>query len=200
MMLNLFAKHLELGFHFFGGSGIGRYGSAASLPDATIRPDGTIALLRNYQSLGTLVLHPTPKLDIYMNGGGEFSARAAYFKTGATKSNEGYGAIGFSNAGCYTEVGPNTTVGAGTTGSQGYILGGLANCTADTRVLIEGTLGFWYRVYLGPKGRMLYGMQYSYYTRYTWAGTPPASGSGAGDPSPHGVENMFFTSLRYYLP
>jgi len=195
----LFAKHVDLGVHFFGGSGIGRYGSGG-LPDGTIRPDGTIALLRNFQSLGTLQLHPNPKLDIYLNAGGEFSARAAYLKSGATTPNEGYGAQAFSNAGCYTEIGPNTTTPAGTAAGQGYIAGSLANCTADTRNLIEGTAGFWYRFYAGSKGKLQYGMQYSYYVRNTWSGTAPASGPGTGDTTPHSVVNMAFTSLRYYLP
>jgi FKBP-type peptidyl-prolyl cis-trans isomerase len=201
MMLNLFAKHLDFGLHAFGGNGVGRYGSGG-LSDATIRPDGSMALLKNYQALGTIVLHPVPKLDIYMNAGGEYASRAQFFKTAtATTPNEGYGAIGFSNAGCYTEIGPTTTVPAGTTGSQGYIPGSLANCTSDTRDLVQGTLGFWYRFYQGPKGRMQYGMQYSYYVRNTWRGTPPGTGSiGAGDGAPHADENMWFTSLRYYLP
>lgn len=194
----LFQKHVDLGFHFFGGSGIGRYGSGG-LPDGTIRPDGTIALLRNYQSLGTLQFHITPKFDLNLNAGGEYSARAAYIKSGATP-NEGYGAQAFSNAGCYQEVSPTTTVPAGTTGSQGYIPGGLANCTADTRNLIEGSAGFWYRFYKGPKGTIQFGSQYSYYVRNTWSGVAPASGPGTGDTTPHSVENMWFTSFRYYLP
>jgi transcription elongation GreA/GreB family factor len=193
----LFAKHLDFGIHFLGGNGVGRYGSGG-LSDATIRPDGTMALLKNYQALGTLNLHLTPKLDIYMNAGGEYASRAAY-TTSAGKA-EGYGSPQFSNAGCYTEIGPTTTTPAGTSASQGYIPGSLANCTADTRNLIEGTLGFWYRFYKGSRGTVQYGMQYSYYVRNTWAGTPPASGPGAGDTTPHGVENMAFTSLRYYLP
>jgi hypothetical protein len=193
----LFAKHVDLGVHFLGGSGIGRYGSGG-LPDATIRPDGTIALLRNYQGLGTLQFHLTPKFDINLNAGGEYSARAAY-TTSAGKA-EGFGNPGFNNAGCYTEIGPTTSVPAGTTGSQGYIPGSLAGCTADTRNLIEGSLGFWYRFYKGPRGTMQFGMQYSYYVRNTWAGSAPTTGPGAGDGTPHSVENLWFTSLRYYLP
>ncbi len=81
----LFAKKVDLGLHFFGGDGIGRYGSAG-LPDSTTRPDGTLALLRNYQALGTLQFHPTPKLDIYLNVGGEFTNRAEYTKSGATRT------------------------------------------------------------------------------------------------------------------
>ena len=70
---------------------------------------------------------------------------------------------------------------------------GLSSCTADTRVLIEGTAGFWYRLYQGPKGRIQWGPQFSYVTRNTW--------SGASSPNePHGLDGMVFTSFRYYLP
>ena len=190
---NLFNKHVDLGFHFMGGSGIGRYGSGG-LADATIRPDGTIALLRNFQSLGTLQFHPTPKLDINFYGGGEYSDRAGY--TTLAGKPEGYGNPGLSNAGCYTETLPNTTTAAGTAGSQGYIAGGLSNCTSDTRALLEGSMQFWYRFYKGPKGTIQFGSQYSYYVRHTWEGLAAANGVT----SPHSVENMWFTSFRYYLP
>jgi len=195
-----FDKHIDLGLHAFGGNGIGRYGSGG-LSDATIRPDGTIALLKNYQALGTIVLHPVPKLDIYMNAGGDYASRAQYLATAsATTFNEGYGAIGLKNSGCYTEILPNTTVPAGTNASTGYIPGSLANCTGDPRNIIEGTLGFWYRFYQGSRGRVQLGMQFSPTILNTWAGVAPASGPGAGVTAPHAEENMWFTSLRYYLP
>jgi len=73
----------------------------------------------------------------------------------------------------------------------------LANCTADTRAVIEGTAGFWYRFYNGPKGKFQFGTQYSYVTRQTWSGiTPTSAPSGA----PEGLDGMVFTSFRYYLP
>src|SRR5579871_1633013 len=192
----LFNKKVDFGVHFFGGSGIGRYGSAG-LPDATTRPDGTLALLRNYQTLGTLQLHPTPKLDIYFNVGAEYSDHAGYIKSGVT-ANEGYGAAAFSNNGCYTETLPltgpatnsNTGVPTGVGGSTGFIPGPLANCTADTRNIIEGTVGFWYRLYNGPMGRFQYGMQYSNYVKNTWHG---AAAGRNGDPAAD--ENMVFTSF-----
>lgn len=200
LMWNLFNKHLDFALHAMGGNGVGRYGSGG-LSDATIRPDGTIALLRNYMALGTIVLHPNPKLDIYMNGGGEYASRAQYFASAsATTPNEGYGAIGLKNSGCYQEIASNTTVPAGTNASTGYIPGSLSNCTGDPRNYIEGTLGFWYRFYQGSRGRMQFGGQYSYTTLNTWAGVAPASGPGAGVSAPHAIENMWFTSLRYYLP
>ncbi|MFY9804955.1 MAG: hypothetical protein WA211_06210 [Candidatus Acidiferrales bacterium] len=198
---NLFAKKVDLGIHFLGGDGVGRYGTS-TLADATIRPDGTIALLRNYQALGTLQFHPTPKLDVYLNVGGEYASRGQYFKTGATVPNEGYGAVGFNNSGCWTETLPTTTVPAGTNASSGYIPGSLGNCTGDTRNLLEGTIGFWYRFYKGPKGAVAYGMQYSYVQRNTWSGvgsTTSTNGFGVSG-QPAASEPMWLTSFRYYLP
>ncbi|HKS75704.1 MAG TPA: hypothetical protein VJQ82_21005, partial [Terriglobales bacterium] len=64
-------KRFDIGIHALGGNGTGRYGSAG-LPDVTVRPDGTLAPIRNYQGLGTLEYHG-PKLDIYGNAGGEYA-------------------------------------------------------------------------------------------------------------------------------
>ncbi|HKV05538.1 MAG TPA: hypothetical protein VJO53_10580 [Candidatus Acidoferrales bacterium] len=202
----LFNKQVGLGVHFLGGTGIGRYGSTG-LPDATVRPDGTLAVLANYQALGTLQFHVGKKLDIYTNYGGEYSGKAEFIKSGLTP-NEGYGAIGFNNGGCWTEqqpvtgpsTGSNTGVPTGVGGSTGFIPGPLAGCTGDTRNILEGTLGFWYRVYNSPKGRLQFGMQYSNLLRNTWKGsTNIVSGLGSSG-QPHSDENMVFTSFRYYLP
>ena len=87
-------KKIDAGIHFLGGDGIGRYGSVG-LSDVTTRPNGTLALIRNYQALATLQFHPVPKLDIYMNVGGEYAERTAYNKTvggPASGNNEGYAA------------------------------------------------------------------------------------------------------------
>jgi hypothetical protein len=200
----LFHKKVDLGIHFFGGAGIGRYGSGG-LPDLTVRPNGTLVPLHENQSLGTLQFHPTPKLDIYLNVGGEFVERSGYIKSGATP-NEGYGAVGFNNAGCLTEpqplTGPSTStnlgVPTGVGGTTGFIPGPLGNCTGDTRNLIEGTIGFWYRFYQGSKGRFQAGMQYSNVDRNTWRGTPGSTATATNQP--HGDQNMVFTSFRYYLP
>jgi hypothetical protein len=73
----------------------------------------------------------------------------------------------------------------------------LSNCTADTRAIVEGTAGFWYRFYNGPRGRFQFGTQYSYVTRQTWSGIAPLS---APSGSPEGIDGMIFTSFRYYLP
>jgi hypothetical protein len=186
-------KHLDVGIHALGGDGVGRYGSAG-LPDSTARPDGTMALLRNYQALGTLEFHATPQLDIYAYVGGEYASRWMDGK-------EGYGSNLRRNDGCSVETLPlaapaaaiNTTA---VLGSNGFIPGALSNCDGDTRNILEGTLGFWYRFYNGPKGRFQFGGQYSYVQRNTWSGVN-ATGGGV---DPHGLDNMVFTSVRYYLP
>jgi len=200
---NLFAKKVDLGVHFFGGSGIGRYGSVG-LPDLTVRPNGTLVPLRNYQALGTLQFHPTPKLDVNLNVGGEYSDRAQYAKTVGGALSDGYGLTTANNSGCETETLPitgpatntNTGVPTGVGGSTGFIPGALGNCTGDTRNVIEGTIGFWYRFYKGPRGTIQYGMQYSNLIRNTWRGAPSSTTPAA----PHSDNNMVFTSFRYYLP
>jgi len=214
---SLFAKKIDFGVHFFGGTGIGRYGSAG-LADATVRPNGSVVPLHNYQSLATLQFHVGKKLDIYLNGGDEYEGRAVYPNTfpltGADKP-VGYGGLPvsfggvpqvFANTGCWTEVQPTVAPGAtslgvptGLGGSTGFIPGALGSCTGDTRSIIEGTAGFWYRFYSGPKGRVQFGLQYSNIFRETWEGTKTVSGFGSSG-QPHSDENIALTSFRYYLP
>ncbi|HET7442690.1 MAG TPA: hypothetical protein VFJ47_15410 [Terriglobales bacterium] len=186
--VSAFNKHVDLGVHFLGGNGIGRYGTTG-LPDATVRADGVLQLLRSYQALGTLEWH-SPKIDIYLNGGGEYVSRGW---TIASKKGVGYGSPLFANSGCFSE--PVSTVGTAgqfPVSTTGFLPGSLGSkCTGDTRNIIEGTFGFWYKIYNGPKGRIQLGPQYSYVVRNTW--------SGVGG-EPHGIENMAFTSFRYYLP
>jgi hypothetical protein len=212
-------KKVVAGIHFFGGDGIGRYGSGG-LADLTTRfepstplLDGTLAPIRNFQALGTLEFHPISRLDVDFYTGGEFEARTEYQKTAGGAFNEGYGATGLSNFGCFAEILPfsaqstsaSTGVPTGVAGTNGFIPGALQNCTGDTRNLIEGTVQLWYRFYTGPKGRVQFGLQYSNYVRNTWRGV--ASGAGADgitytvpNGAPHSDENMVFTSFRYYLP
>jgi hypothetical protein len=172
-------KHVDFGLHGLGGSGIGRYGSGG-LADASVRANGTVYLIKSLQGLSTLEFH-YPKFDFYFNAGAEYDGRAADYDP-VTGKIVGYGSPAFVNTGCYLETGP---------GSGGFAPGALANCTSDTKVLIEGTAGFWHRVVSGPKGRVQWGLQYSYLDRQAW--------SGVGG-QPHGIDNMLLTSFRYYLP
>jgi hypothetical protein len=203
----LFAKKLDVGFKAVAGSGIGRYGSA-QLPDATARPDGTLALIKSAQWLGGLEFHPNPKLDVYAYAGQEYGGRAAY--TGyttvriantpfipasnglppsaaltaitVTSTSGGYGSPFANNSGCSSETVPT---GTGTPGTGG-------TCAGDIRTITEGSFGFWHKVYNGPKGGFRWGLQYSYLTKSGW--------SGNNGIAPKAVDNMLFTSLRYYIP
>ena len=179
-------KHVDFGLHGLTGRGIGRYGTGG-LPDAAVYVNGGLDLIRSYQGLATLEWHDK-KLDVYFNGGAEYAGRAAGYDPIENKFI-GYGSPFLSNKGCFTETAP--VVGSG------FFPGSLSSCTSDTRILMEGTVGFWYRLYSGPKGRFQYGGQYSYVTRDTWSGTGFTPGIGV---SPSGMDNMVFTSFRYYLP
>ena len=183
-------KHIVFGLHGFGGSGIGRYG-ATQLSDLAINGDGSLHLIKDVQGLATLEWHGK-KLDVYAYTGAEYAARTASFDPISNKQ-VGYGAPLFSNTGCYTETVPVTT------GTAGFNPGSLANCTGDTRAAIEGTIGFWYRFYNGPRGKFQFGTQYSYVTRQTWSGVG-AAGTGQPGVTPEGLDGMVFTSFRYYLP
>lgn len=208
----LFAKKLDVFAKGVYGDGIGRYGSA-QLGDLTFRPDGTQALIRTGHGLGGLELHATKKLDIFAYFGAEYAARTAYqgynsisitktplipqtattpqipaTTTTTFKLNQigGYGSRLANNSGCSTELPPSnqlTPSGGGT-------------CAGDTRIITEGTVGFWHRFYQGPKGGLRWGLQYSYFTRNGWSGT----NNTAVSISPKAIDNMVWTSFRYYLP
>jgi hypothetical protein len=183
-------KHVVFGLHAFGGSGVGRYG-AAQLSELAIHANGTPDLIKNYQGLASLEWHGK-KLDAYLYTGAEYDGRASDFD-GNTLAYVGYGSPHFSNSGCYTETPPSFGV------SSGFNPGSLSHCTGDTRAIIEGTAGFWYRFYSGPRGKFQFGTQYSYVTRQTWSGVGP-NGSSLPGVSPEGIDGMIFTSFRYYLP
>jgi hypothetical protein len=187
---SLFSKHFDFGIHGLAGKGLGRYGTAG-LSDATITYNGHVAPINNYQGLLTLEYH-SPKWDWYGNGGIEYDGRTQFLNAKGVP-NVGYGAVDLSSYGCGIETLPSSALTAG------FNPGGLANCTADTKDIWEGTAGFWYKPYNGPKGRLQMGFQYSYVTKQAWFGgggktpIPP-------DANPNALDNMFFTSFRYYLP
>jgi hypothetical protein len=164
--------------------------------------------------LARIEVHPTPKLDLYAYFGTEYAARTAYTGyqsvklttntlTGAapgdpvtttttvTTSSSGIGGYGSpfaNNSGCSTETAPTNqnTPGAGGT------------CAGDIRNIIEGSAGFWHRFYSGPKGRIQWGIQYAYFTKSAWSG----NNNVLANPgiAPKAVNNMVWTSFRYYLP
>ena len=182
-------KHMDLGLHALFGNGLGRY-AASGLPDATVNPDGTLAPLRTYQGLATIEFH-YPKFDVYFNVGEDYVGR--HFSQDLNNPSTpivGYGAPTYSDAGCGTETLPSATA------PSGWNFGGLSKCSGQTKDVVEATFGFWIKSYNGPKGRIQWGPQYSYVSRNAWTGVGPA-GTGV---APRAVDNLFFTSFRYYLP
>jgi hypothetical protein len=208
-------KKVDFGLKAVAGDGIGRYG-AAQIADATARPDGSLALIRSAQGLAKIEFHPTPKLDLYAYWGLEYGWRAGYngyaaitvTQTAAipetattpaipaTKTTKittngigGYANVAANNSGCGTEGVPINQFNP----SSG------ANCAGDIRSIQEATVGFWHKLYAGDKGRMQWGLTYSYLVKNAWSGTGgfPTGSAGVG---PKAVDNMIWTSFRYYLP
>jgi prefoldin subunit 5 len=199
--VSLLNKKLDVGAHLLVGNGIGRY-STAALPDATAHADGSLELLVGGSTLGKIEWHPSSRLDLYAYYGGEYDKRA-YYATGNYVTTPGptfgqpilagYGAPNQVVSGCYTEVLPTTSANGG-----GNVPGAASNCTADNRNIQEGTFGYWFRFYQGSRGTLQQGIQYSYAERHTWEGIGnPLTGLGG---SPKAIDNMWFTSFRYYLP
>ncbi len=196
-------KYVDFGFHGLGGAGVGRYGTS-TLPDVTVHPDGTLEPIKNWQGLVSIETHPNPKLDVFFYAGGEYAQRTVYLSTLGASAGKliGYAPLSSSNAGCNTETLPTST-GNGFAGAAPYNPGTPANCLGATRVVLEGTAGFTYRLYNSPKyGRLQYQGVYSYLTRDGWAGlTSGTFGSATATyGGPKATNNMVFTGMRYYIP
>ena len=211
-------KKVDVGLKVVAGDGIGRYGSA-QIADMTARPDGSLALIKNLQALAKLEFHPVPKWDLYAYWGGEYSARASYFGYESVKITNtpaipaygtqpnypsisttsisltgigGYGSPYANNSGCSVEVPP-----AGTSAP-----GGGGSCAGDVHNINELSFGFWNRIYSGEKGRLQWGLQYSYIWKQGWSGnnTSPLISPQPPGIAPKASDNMIFSSFRYYLP
>jgi FKBP-type peptidyl-prolyl cis-trans isomerase len=223
----LLAKKVDFGVKAVGGDGVGRYGTA-QLADLTFRPDGTASLIRTAHGLARLEWHPTPKLDIYAYYGLEYAWRAAYTgydsitvtKTPAipatatspaipattvtkisTTGIGGYGSPFANNSGCNTEGIPGvTTLGGGTQTNQ--LTPGSGTCAGDPRIVSEFNVGFWHKLYQGPKGGLRWGLEYAYLYKNGWSGnnTAPTAAVQPAGVGPKAVNNMIWTSFRYYIP
>jgi hypothetical protein len=170
---------LDVGLHVVAGDGTGRYG-VSLLPDVTARPDGTLAPLHNAQGLLSLEFHPNKRLDIFGYVGTEYAQRTYY--RSSTGTLVGYAPPTASNMGCNVEAVP--------TAGTGYAPG-VSTCLGATRVVVQGSAGWVYRLYTGPVGRLQYGLAYSYLTREGWTGVGGA---------PKATNNFVYTSFRYFLP
>jgi hypothetical protein len=160
---------LEFQASGLGGAGNGRYGSA-QLPDATIRPDGTVAAIREWQALLGLVYKPVSELTLYVYAGEEKASRTAYSNAAGT-SAIGYGSDLYNNSGCYSLTGT-----AGT-------------CIANTGSVQNLTVGDWWKVYTGEIGNFQIGLQYNWLERKAFGGVGG---------SPVANISMGFVSFRWY--
>ena len=221
------ANMLTFGAKALYGPGMGRYGNS-TLADVTANVGGELSPIHNLSGLVTLEANPTPRLAVYLNYGIDYAGRTDYANAGATTlgnptatfcptgftsasqctskpsaallaaggtwgghwgtpsaSALGYGSRVLSNSACNTTANPGFNGG-----STGYYPGG--SCGAQTRNVQEITGGYWYDIYKGDRGRLRQSIQYGYAVREGWSG---AAGIGA-----KGIDNMFWTSFRYYLP
>jgi hypothetical protein len=207
MRLPVIANKFTFGAKGLFGPGVGHFG-ASTLSDATSNSNGELVPIHNFSGLFTAEVTPNPRLQLYFYYGGDYAGREDEANSTATTLGApaaaqnaagvwggtwkapsaaalGYGSRLLSNSAC------NTSTAPGYNGSStGYYAGG--SCSAQTKDVQEGTTGYWYDIYKGDRGRLRQGIQYSYAVRDAW--------SGAGGIGAKGVENMIFTSFRYFLP
>jgi hypothetical protein len=81
----------------------------------------------------------------------------------------------------------------------GYLPAG-SGCGNNTRDVQEITGGYWYDIYKGDRGRLRQSIQYGYAVREGWSGTGTAGSLSTPLNGAKGIDNMFWTSFRYYLP
>jgi len=194
------AHKLDLGAKGLWGNGVGRYGDT-TLPDMTDKPNGEFVGLHNTSFLTTAEFNVSPRLLLYLNYGGDYVRRAPYTTSTITSATfnstagtityklgtapVGYASPLSSNASCLTTGNPTYT-------GTGFFPAG--SCGAPTRYVTEYTAGYWYDIYRGPAGRLRQGVQYSYADRQSF------SDSETIPVATKGLNNMFWTSFRYYLP
>lgn len=162
------------------GEGIGRYGSG-QLADATIGADGSPIPIPEAQALLGLVWHPTRVWDLYAYAGTEQEARRSYnepFRGTLPAESFGYGNGYYNETGCAIE--------------------GATACSGQTRGLVEGTLGGWWRFLRGGWGTLQVGTSWSYLRRTAFEGsTYDASGTRpSGTVTPRTDENIVLFSFR----
>ena len=151
----------------------GTYASTLGSPSAVFCPTGFTVASQCSSSPSAALLA----------GGGTWGAHWSTPAVGTAAV--GYGSKLISNSACGVAAAP------GYSGSStGYYPGG--SCGAQTRDVQEITGGYWYDIYKGEHGRLRQGIQYGYAVREGW--------SGVGGLGAKGIDNMFWTSFRYYLP
>ena len=175
------SKAVMFGLKGLYGDGTGRMGDA-TIADITFRSDGTISVLHTTSALSTLEFNPGKRLNIYLNYGGDYVGRDIQ-----NGGKSGYGLYTANMTGCTTEGLPGGNYSPASTGT----------CSGNNKDVQEATSGFWYNFYNGPKGRFRMGLQYSYIVRNLWSGNGGTTNPGG---NAEGTDNVFETSMRYYVP
>ncbi len=130
---------------------------------------------------------------------------AAMFATGGSWGSHftaapAIAAVGYGSR--YASVSPTCSAVGNpglASGSVGYQPGG-SGCGNNTRNVQEMTGGYWYDIFKGDHGRLRQGIQYGYAVREGWSGTGTAGALSSPLNGARGIDNMFWTSFRYYLP
>lgn len=165
MIVPIIPHKLEVRLAGLAGVGIGRYGSVI-LPDVTLNAQGKPVPLPSVQASAGIIAHPSNRLDVYGYFGTQREGRRSFSQDG---NNYGYGNPLYSNAGCNIEMSS-------------------LPCSANTRGVMEATIGAWWRFFKGDFGTVEAGAQLAYSRRQIWNGV-------GGDPSTS-MSQIFF-DFRY---
>ena len=109
-------------------------------------------------------------------------------------------AVGYGSR--YASVSPTCSAVANpglASGSVGYQPAG-SGCGNNSRDVQEVTGGYWYDIFKGDHGRLRQGIQYGYAVREGGAGTGTAGTLTSPLNGAKGIDNMVWTSFRYYIP
>ncbi len=181
MLLPIIGKKLVFQATAAAGEGIGRYASG-QLPDATISPNGSPRPIPEISALLGIVYHPTKAWDLYAYTGTEQEAKTSWnYYNGKTITSYGYGNGYYVDTGCLQE-------------------GSAASCSGQTRGLVHGSLGGWWRFMHGDYGTLEVGAQYEYIRRTAFNGTSVSTigtRSVSSSVTPKTDENAVLFSFRY---
>ncbi len=182
MLLPVIGKKLVFQASGLVGQGIGRYGSG-QLPDATINQNGTPIPIPEVEVLTGLVYHPTKAFDLYAYVGAEQEAKRSFNENiRSVRYPFGYGNGLYNDTGCNIEGSSSST------------------CSGQTRGLIEGSLGGWWRFMHGNWGTLEAGAQWEYFRKEAFSGTSTSTvgkKTVTASVSPTTDDNMVLFSFRY---
>lgn len=179
VILPVVPKVFEFQASVLAGDGIGRYGSA-QLPDATLKPDGSIAAIKGYDVLVGMNWKPDPDWTFYLYGGREHADKTDFNVVDPVTTATygfGYGSPLFNDSGCLIES-------------------SAAACSGNTSSITQETLGGWWKFYQGTLGNMQVGVQLTHVTRDTYTGVLTGTPNTTTTPSTN--INLGLISFRYY--